>query len=73
MVKQSLCFLGKVNVSVKKMSTLSLEIRDQSICYLTSYKYLGITLDPLLTLSHHLLDTYIPISIYFSSEINATI
>ena len=45
--------LGKENVN-----PFSVKIRDQSICYSTSYKYLGITLDPMLTLSHHLLDTY---------------
>ena len=45
--------LGKENVS-----PFSVKIRDQSICYSTSYKYLGITLDPTLTLGHHLLNTY---------------
>ena len=45
--------LGKENVN-----PFSVKIRDQSICYSTSYKYLGTTLDPMLTLSHHLLDTY---------------
>ena len=45
--------LGKENVN-----PFSVKIRDQSICYSTSYKYLGITLDPMLALSHHLLDTY---------------
>ena len=45
--------LGKENVN-----PFSVKIRDQSICYSTSYKYLGITLDPTLTLSNHLLNTY---------------
>ena len=45
--------LGKENVN-----PFSVKIRNQSICYSTSYKYLGITLDPTLTLSYHLLDTY---------------
>ena len=45
--------LGKENVN-----PFSVKTRDQSICYSTSYKYLGITLDPVLTLSHHLLNTY---------------
>ena len=45
--------LGKENVN-----PFSVKIRNRSICYSTSYKYLGITLDPTLTLSHHLLNTY---------------
>ena len=40
---------GKENVK-----PFSVKTRDQSICYSTSYKYLEITLDPMLTLSHHL-------------------
>ena len=45
-------------LSKENANPFSVKIRDQSICYLTSYKYLGITLDPMLTLSHHLLNTY---------------
>ena len=45
--------LGKENVN-----PFSVKIRDQSICYSTSYKYLGIAFNPTLTLSHHLLNTY---------------
>ena len=45
--------LGKENVN-----PFLVKIRGQSICYSTSYKYLGITLDPTLTHNHHLLNTY---------------
>ena len=45
--------LDKENVNL-----FSVKISDQSICYSTSCKYLGITLDPTLTLNHHLLNTY---------------
>ena len=46
----------------ENVNPFSVKIRDQSICYSTSYKYLGITLDPMLTLSHHLLNTYRKVS-----------
>ena len=55
---ESMLFETGQRLCKENNTPFSVKIRDQSICYSTSYKCLGITSDPTLTLCHHLLNTY---------------
>ena len=51
-------FLSRMIMSKLKDHTLNVKFRDREILYTTSYKYLGIYLDPSLNMIEHLHKTY---------------